>query len=76
MKNEMGGACGTYGDRRGAYRVLVKKLKEKRPLGRPRCRSEENIKTDLKEMGWGRGGAWSGLMWLRIRTSGRVLLIW
>jgi hypothetical protein len=23
-KKEMGGACGTYGDRRGAYRVLVR----------------------------------------------------
>jgi hypothetical protein len=24
-KNEMGGACSTYGDRRGVYRVLVGK---------------------------------------------------
>jgi hypothetical protein len=29
-KNEMGGACGTYGDRRGAYRVLVGRLEGKK----------------------------------------------
>ena len=35
-KNEMGGACSTYGETRGKYRVLVGKPEEKRPLGRPR----------------------------------------
>jgi hypothetical protein len=29
---EMGGACGTYGERRSAYRVEVVKLGRKRPL--------------------------------------------
>ena len=28
-KNEVGGACGTYGERRGIYRVLVGKLEGK-----------------------------------------------
>ena len=37
-KNEMGGACGTYGKRRGAYRVLVGKSEGQRPLGRARRR--------------------------------------
>jgi hypothetical protein len=36
---------------RGVYRVLVGKLKGKRPLGRPRHRWEDNIKLDLREIG-------------------------
>jgi len=34
-------------ERRGLYRVLVEKPKEKRPLGRPRHRWEDNVKMDL-----------------------------
>jgi hypothetical protein len=34
-----------------SYRVLVGKTEEKRPLGRPRCRWEHNIKMDLQELG-------------------------
>ena len=36
---------------RNAYRVLVGKLEQKRPLGRPRRRCEDNIKMDLREVG-------------------------
>jgi len=36
---------------RGAYRVLVGKPLGKRPLERPRRRWEDNIKTDLQEVG-------------------------
>ena len=36
---------------RNAYRVLVRKPEGKRPLGMPRCRWEDNIKTDLREVG-------------------------
>ena len=36
-------------------RVLVGKPEGKRPLGRPRCRREDNIKMDLQEVGGGRG---------------------
>jgi len=50
-KNEMGGACGTHGDRRGVYRVLMGKHEGKKPLGRPRRRWEDNIKMDLQEVG-------------------------
>jgi hypothetical protein len=39
------------GDMRGVYRLLVGKNKGKRPLGRPRRRGEDNIKTDLQEVG-------------------------
>jgi hypothetical protein len=42
------------GERRGAYRALVGKSEERRPLGRPRHRWEDNIKMDLREVGWGR----------------------
>jgi hypothetical protein len=35
------------GERRGAYGVLVGKPEKRRPLGRPRCRREDNIKIDL-----------------------------
>jgi hypothetical protein len=36
------------GESRGVYRVLVRKPEGKRPLGRPRCRWEDNIKIDLQ----------------------------
>jgi hypothetical protein len=52
-KNEMGRACGTYGEERGAYRVLVGKPEGKRPLGRPRRRWVDNIRMDLQEVGCG-----------------------
>jgi hypothetical protein len=38
------------GERRGMYRVLVGKPEGKRPLGRPSCRWEDNIKMDLYEV--------------------------
>ena len=38
--------------RRGVCRVLVRKNKRKRPLGRPRYRWEDNIKMDLQEVRW------------------------
>jgi hypothetical protein len=43
--------CCTHGEKRNEYRILVESLK--RPLGKLRHRSEDNIKTDLREMGWG-----------------------
>jgi 3-oxoacyl-ACP reductase-like protein len=36
---------------RGVYRVLVGKPEGKRPLGRTRCRWEDNINMDLQEVG-------------------------
>jgi hypothetical protein len=35
-----------------AYRILVGKSEGKRPLGRPRCMWMDNIKMDLREIGW------------------------
>jgi hypothetical protein len=54
-------------ERRGLYRVLVGKPEGKKPLGRPRCRWENNIITDVQEVGW---GTWTGFIWLRIGTGG------
>jgi hypothetical protein len=42
------------GERRGAYRALVGKPEGRRPLVRTRRRWEDNIKIDLREVGWGR----------------------
>ena len=49
------GHVARMGENRGMHRVLVRKPEEKRPLGRPRRRWEDNIKMDLQEVGWGRG---------------------
>jgi hypothetical protein len=59
------------GEGRGACRALVGKPEGRRPLGRPRRRWEDNIKMDLREVGW--RGAWTGLIWPRIRTGGGPL---
>ena len=56
------------GQRLGIFRFLVGKPEGKRPLGRPRCRWEDNIKMGLQDV-----GAWTGLSWLRIGTGGRHL---
>jgi hypothetical protein len=34
------------------YKILVGKPEGKRPLGRPRRRWEDNIRMDLREIGW------------------------
>jgi hypothetical protein len=40
------------GERRNAYRILVGKLEGRRSLGRRRRRWVDNIKMDLREIGW------------------------
>jgi hypothetical protein len=51
----MGRPCST-----NSYRLLVVKPEGKRPLGRPRCRWVDNIRMDLREVGWS-GVDWIGL---------------
>jgi hypothetical protein len=46
---------GWMGGGRGVQRVLAGKPKGKRPMGRPRCRWEDSIKMDLREVGGGCG---------------------
>src|SRR5215469_2278977 len=45
------GHVARMGEGRGVHRVLVGKPEGKRPPGRPRRRWEDNIETDLKEVG-------------------------
>jgi len=59
------------GEWRGMYRVLVEKPEGKRPLGRPRCRWEVNIKMDLQEVGCG-GRDWIELVQDRDRWQALV----
>jgi hypothetical protein len=40
------------GEERGAYRILVGRPEGRRPLGRPRRRWDDNIKMDIREVGW------------------------
>jgi hypothetical protein len=49
------GHVARMGEERDVHRVLVGKSEGKRPLGRPRRRWEDNIKTDLEEVGGGCG---------------------
>jgi hypothetical protein len=49
-KKEMGGACNTYGGEENLRQGLVGKSEGKKPLGRPRCRWEDNINMDLQEV--------------------------
>ena len=51
------------GETRGVCRILVGKAEEKRPLGRPRRRWEDNIKMDLQEVGCG------GMDWIELAQN-------
>jgi hypothetical protein len=48
------------GEMRDAYKILVGKPDGNRPIGRPRRRWEDNIKMDLREIGFG------GLDWTHL----------
>jgi hypothetical protein len=54
------GHAALMGEKRNAYRISVGEPEGKRPLGRPRRRWEDNIKMDLREMGWG------GMVWIHL----------
>jgi hypothetical protein len=47
------GLVARMGEVRGAYNILVGRSEGRRPLGRPRRRWEDNIKMDLREIGFG-----------------------
>jgi hypothetical protein len=51
-KNDLGGACSTYGERRCVYRVLVGKPEGKRSLGGPSRTWGDNIKWDVGVWDW------------------------
>jgi hypothetical protein len=50
-------------EKRNAHRILVGKPEGKRPLGRPRCRSVDNIKMDFREIGCG------GMDWIDLAQN-------
>jgi hypothetical protein len=56
----MGGECSTNGEKRYAYWILVGKPEGNRLLRRPRSRWVDNIKMDLREIGW------DGVYWIDI----------
>jgi hypothetical protein len=47
----MGGHVACMGDMRNAYKILVRKPEGQRPLRSSRCRWENNIRMDLREIG-------------------------
>jgi hypothetical protein len=69
MKSKMrkAGPVATIGEGRGVYRVLVEKPEEKKPMRR----WEDNIRTDLLEVGCG-GMDWIGLAQDRDRCRALV----
>jgi len=54
----MDGLVARIGEKKGAYKVLAGWPEGRRPLGRPGRRWEDNIKTNLEEVGWGHGLDW------------------
>jgi hypothetical protein len=67
----MGRTCGTYGERKGAYRALVGKPEEGDHFEDPGVDGRIILKWIFE-----RGvGAQTGLIWLRIGTSGGLLCI-
>jgi hypothetical protein len=59
------------GEERKLYKVLAGKPEGKRPLRRPKCRWEDGIRMNIREIGWGVGLI--GFDWLRIGTVGGLL---
>jgi hypothetical protein len=53
-----------HGEKRTVCRILARKSAGKRPLGRPRCKCEDNIKIDLRVIGWG------GMDWIDLAQDG------
>jgi hypothetical protein len=64
------GHVARMGDDRKVYKVLVGKPEGKKPLGRPRCRWENGIRMDIREIGL---GVWIGFDWLRTGIGGGLL---
>jgi hypothetical protein len=70
-EDEVGRVCSTSGAKRNPYKILVGKPEAKRPLARPRRRWVDNIKMDLREIGW------DGMDWIELaqdRDQWRALL--
>jgi hypothetical protein len=65
-------AYNTNGEKRNAYRILVGIAEGRKLLGEPKRRWVDNIKMDLREIGWD-GVDWIRWIRPRIGTSGGFL---
>jgi hypothetical protein len=54
----LAGHVARMGEKRNTYRILMENPEGKKPLGRPRRRWVDNIKADLREIGW------DGMNWI------------
>ena len=72
--NEMGKHVACMGEKTGVCRVLVGKPEGRRPLGRPSCRWEDNMKMDLQEV-WCGGMDWINLAQDRDRCQAVVNVV-
>jgi hypothetical protein len=70
MRKERSGACGTVGERRNAYRVLVGRTEGKNYLEDTGVDGRVILEWIFKK--WD-GGTWAGLFWLRIGTDVGIL---
>jgi hypothetical protein len=61
----MGRTCGTHGGVGNAYKFWSENLKGRDHSEDPRCRWNDNIRMNVREVGWE-----SVFMWLRIGTIG------
>jgi hypothetical protein len=52
-EDEVSRTCGTHGEGRGFYKVLVGRPEGKRPLGRHSRRWMDKVKMDIRETGIG-----------------------
>jgi hypothetical protein len=66
----MGGACSTYGERSGAYKIMVGRPEEEGNM--ENLSLDGSIKKDNFLKNWDRGTG-IGLIWLRIGTDGVLL---
>jgi hypothetical protein len=71
QEHEMGRACSTYGEKSNACRILVEKPEGKRPIGRTRCKWEDNITMDFRVTEWAYVG-WIHLAQNRDQWNSRV----
>jgi hypothetical protein len=63
------GHAARMGEKMNVYMILVGKPEGKRPIRIPRRRWMDNIRMNLTQD----GVVWTGLIWLRMGTSGGLL---
>jgi hypothetical protein len=66
----MGQVCSTQGRDDKYIQNFSGELEGKRPIGKPGRRPEDNIKINLKDIGF---EVWTRFKWLRIVISNRLL---